>query len=1482
MKNIFTITAQQLGRGPVRFDWQKRVSTYLAVVGVNNTANIYDRHGQFVDSVPLTSECTGLEWAPDGGILAIIQAKSTKVLFWDADNRRSTESLDTNMKNLQFLKWSPKGDLLAVGTSRGNLLIYDRKERKEVPIMGKHSKAIVTGCWSWDNILACGSDDRTFTLSNADGDTVFSMGLTGEPSQMQWANMKNAHGSQDPVLSTIIADKTLFIHNVNHPDSPVELAFQPKYGSVVSYQWFAEGYVLVGFSTGYLIVISTNDNDMGQEIFSTRNHKGSLSHVAISSVLGKAASCGDNTIKVHELSDLRDVYAVETVEDESAVDRLQWSDDGQFLTVSTKEGSIYTYLARMPMIGGVWSTLVAHLTGLREITIHDQAKTQRSQVQRMLKKELEIEPSVVALGGSYLGVVSQNRAGFYNVKKALGNSAREGDALETESDEPPVMIKEYQGPLKSFSMNPFYAAALLSDGRLEVHAIADDTSDQVKGDEQRLDYHSLTRKCKPPSVEVLEKIFPERMEEKKAGGAATITCTALTQECVIYGTSIGDLKYYLLDEWALVGELKHKKGIQSVYPQPRGGTKVIFIDAVNDGYLTDPATNSVMAIPRWSAKTQGVLWESDSPPSRSIFISWDDAYITTYAYQPFTIKGPVCIALGATKLPFGLKPVLMLSGEVTCQTVAGRISTVQLATHEIVPADQFMKDKQSEQDQGKGLQLYYTLGMLKEIWPLIGTVKARKPWIMLAEAALRVLDLKTAKRIYRQALADAGMVFSLQRLDNVEEKNLLAGHVSAIFGDVSAAQEYFVQSTYPKAALELRRDLMQWEQALTLANGLAPEEVTIIAKEYAQQLELNGKYSEAFAMYERALSTSEQHPGLDAARDEHQITCSAGLTRMTLRLGDVSRGMKMLAEATDRQLLRDCGAILDVLKQYAEAAKCYERGGYWEKAAEIWIKAKSWNRLAAILDKITAPKIFAQYAKAKEAEKDYTEAARAYEKAKDYDNVVRIFIDHLQNIEGAVSIVRKTRSRESAKLVSKFFQSIKDYKSVVEFFLMAGMREEAFELAQQHDVMEHFAELVKDEATPEILINIASYLENKRQYLLAGKYLLQAGDCPRALRMFLQCPPTDEESIDMAIETVGLAKSDVLTHQLIDYLMGETDGMPKDAKYIFKLYMSLGQYREAARTAIIIAREEQALGNYRTAHDLLFDNYKQLRGTKNHVPAEIERMLMLLHSYILVKTLVRISEHEQAARMLIRVSNNISKFPAHMVQILTSTVIECHRAGLKRGAFEYAAMLMRPEYRNKVDAKYKRRIEQIVRRPEKDEIEESSSPCPYCGNNVPDTVLDCLECKNHIPYCIVTGRHMILSDWTTCPSCNFSALHSHFTNLLSKSPSCPMCSASIQPNQLVLLPVAEAKISLQGKKPTTDEDIQDEKVEKSTEREAGSGEEAALQQEQNPSAVRVGQEQSRTFLRRSRDSVRVVKGGSSGQLAAGTNDGVKATAGIVV
>lgn len=124
-----------------------------------------------------------------------------------------------------------------------------------------------------------------------------------------------------------------------------------------------------------------------------------------------------------------------------------------------------------------------------------------------------------------------------------------------------------------------------------------------------------------------------------------------------------------------------------------------------------------------------------------------------------------------------------------------------------------------------------------------------------------------------------------------------------------------------------------------------------------------------------------------------------------------------------------------------------------------------------------------------------------------------------------------------------------------------------------------------------------------------------------------------------------------------------------------------------------------------------------------------------------------------------------------VVPILTSAVIECQRAGLKKSAFGFAAMLMRPEYRNDIMPSYRKKIENIVRymqylllsavaflsvsmcfilnllflssfftcrHPDLSEVEEETTPCPFCGYQLPQNELLCVSCKNNLPYCIAT------------------------------------------------------------------------------------------------------------------------------------------------
>ena len=80
------------------------------------------------------------------------------------------------------------------------------------------------------------------------------------------------------------------------------------------------------------------------------------------------------------------------------------------------------------------------------------------------------------------------------------------------------------------------------------------------------------------------------------------------------------------------------------------------------------------------------------------------------------------------------------------------------------------------------------------------------------------------------------------------------------------------------------------------------------------------------------------------------------------------------------------------------------------------------------------------------------------------------------------------------------------------------------------------------------------------------------------------------------IEMVGRVKIDALTHELVDYLMGEgPDGVPKDPKHTFKLYRAIGDTGQAIKIAMTISNQEQELGNYKYAHEILFETYRDMR-----------------------------------------------------------------------------------------------------------------------------------------------------------------------------------------------------------------------------------------------------------------------------------------------
>ncbi|KAF5926956.1 hypothetical protein HPG69_001588, partial [Diceros bicornis minor] len=1085
--------------------------------------------------------------------------------------------------------------------------------------------------------------------------------VRSEPSNMQFSMMKT-----DDRTSAAESTIAQLIWNFSSAMATLS-AIAGTYKKLIT-ERYGDGYIMVGFSRGIFVVISTHIREIGQEIFQARDHKDSLTSIAVSQTLNKAATCGDNCIKIHDLAELKDMYAIINLDDENkGLGTLSWTDDGQLLALSTQRGSLHVFLTKLPILGDACSTRIAYLTSLLEVTVANPVEGELP-----ITVSVDVEPNFVAVGLYHLAVGMNNRAWFY----VLGENGKSKSTVKKLKD------VEYLGTVASVCLHSDYAAALF-EGKVQLHLIESEILDAQEERETRL-FPAVDDKCR-------------------------ILCHALTSDFLIYGTDVGlvcqtgVIQHFYIEDWQFVNDYRHPVSVKKIFPDPNG-TRLVFIDEKSDGFVYCPVNDATYEIPDFSPTIKGVLWEN-WPMDKGVFIAYDDDKVYTYVFHKDTIQGSKVILAGGTKVPFSHKPLLLYNGELTCQTQSGKINNIYLSTHSFLNS---LKDV-GPNELRQMLTQTLMLKRFSDAWEMCKILKDHAAWNELARACLHHMEVDFAIRVYR-TIGNVGIVMSLEQIKGLEDYSLLAGHLAMFTNDFNLAQDLYLASSCPVAALKMRRDLQHWDSALQLAKRLAPDQIPFISKEYAIQLEFTGDYVNALAHYEK---------GITGDNKEHDAVCLAGVAQMSIRMGDIRRG------------------------QFSEAAQLYEKGLYYDKAASVYIRCKNWAKVGELLPHVSSPKIHLQYAKAKEADGRYKDAVVAYENAKQWNSVIRIYLDHLNNPEKAVSIVRETQSLDGAKMVARFFLQLGDYGSAIQFLVMSKCNNEAFTLAQQHNKMEIYADIIgSEDTTNEDYQSIALYFEGEKRHFQAGKFFLLCGQYSRALKHFLKCPSSeDNAAIEMAIETVGQAKDELLTNQLIGHLMGENDGMPKDAKYLFRLYMALKRYREAARTAIIIAREEQCAGNYRNAHDVLFSMYAELKSQKIKIPAEMATNLMILHSYILVKIHVKNGDHMKGARMLIRVANNISKFPSHIVPILTSTVIECHRAGLKNSAFSFAAMLMRPEYRNKIDAKYKKKIEAM-------------------------------------------GRHMLKDDWTVCPHCDFPALYSEFKIMLNTESTCPMCSERLNFAQL--------------------------------------------------------------------------------------------------
>lgn len=799
-------------------------------------------------------------------------------------------------------------------------------------------------------------------------------------------------------------------------------------------------------------------------------------------------------------------------------------------------------------------------------------------------------------------------------------------------------------------------------------------------------------------------------------------------------------------------------------------------------YLAAPFTgDSILPISDSTTTLTGFLWDSHDS---DLFIGFNKTTCYIYICVRHSLDGPNVQRVAEMRLLSGA-PLLLSRGEMVVLSDSERMTTIQLVTHG------------RQENKLKQLEMMRKMHKLEGAWDLCKALNDRREFEILYKLAVETLNIRLALRIQRH-LGNVAQVKFLEEIQDYDDIRLLQGFCAILSNKADVAQQILLKGATSMnyyEALELCRDLLMWEQALTMAQQIAPQEVFAISLEYAQQLEFSENFRDAMVQYEKALSYKRTNSPANVGA-EHDKVAMGGIARTSIWCGDVETGVKVARELRDSVLLSECGRLLVEGKQLQEAVKLFELGGHHEEACRLYIQLRNWKHVEKLLPQIANPQLHLDFAKASEEENRLEEALRHYKYANDVDNVVRLHL-MLNDAHIAQEAIMEMPSVTGSKLLANFYQKMGNYEEAIRFLVQCDAIEDAFQIAKIHKKLPFYGEHLEksDNAKLKNFKELAEIFESEKYTLLAGKYYFLAREFTKALKFLMKASAfdTDERniSLSLAIDCVAMADDEgaQLTKQLIEFLLGESDGVPKDPRFLFRLYMAKKEFRDAAKIAVVIAQQEQTMGNYRSAHDLLFQMSEELRQHQLQIGAELRSTLILLHRYIISRVHVKLGNHDLAARLLSIIGENVSRFPSHTVPILTSAVIECQRAGLRQLAFKFASQLMRPELRTEIAPKYAKKIEGIVRKHSKggatdEAVAVLSSPCPYCETNIDALDLNCYQCKETIPMCIASGLHVPGTGLAKCSKCSSPCIKEIMAPLLVLTESCPMCGESLDASQL--------------------------------------------------------------------------------------------------
>lgn len=226
-------------------------------------------------------------------------------------------------------------------------------------------------------------------------------------------------------VSCIVNEKTLFLTKFDDPSmaSPLELGFQARYGNILAHFWHGDGYIVLVFVGGFIVLLSSHHKEIGTELVLCELKDDIVRHAAFNPNRGWISICGGSaTLEIHDASDPKSILGATEVSDDEGrirqIVRSEWTEDGQLVSVSNAVGDVIMYLTSVPMMGGANFNQLACMNSLTDCALYSFIST-TGQPSQDFVFQFGAQPNLVVLGPLHLTAIIHRYVFFGKSWKTL-------------------------------------------------------------------------------------------------------------------------------------------------------------------------------------------------------------------------------------------------------------------------------------------------------------------------------------------------------------------------------------------------------------------------------------------------------------------------------------------------------------------------------------------------------------------------------------------------------------------------------------------------------------------------------------------------------------------------------------------------------------------------------------------------------------------------------------------------------------------------------------------------------------------------------------------------------------------------------------------------------------------------------------------------------------------------------------------------------